>query len=300
MVDLGKKISWKTGTKSISKGVQAPSDLFLSFVKVCEDRLPKKRLMNDCELFCEQRSLIKKEYARFIEQISQESLLASFLIWIKESGFQDEQLLKGAEMLIEHGLIGVSDDAGHVWTIGMAKGFNHQSVIDAIRCQREWTLAIRENLVKTYLTFIDWLSRETYSYIEKVEDPDAIRTKGRIFPYSSFLSFIGVLPNEKARLVAGLLYYGGSRTLEEVLGLTLKNVDFDKKVIAFKSVPVSYPAHIFASIQALVHPRTSGKVFVGRQGSDLNPATIFRNFKEAAVKIGLGSLFTPAYLTANS
>lgn len=129
---------------------------------------------------------------------------------------------------------------------------------------------------------------------------DGSGSQGRALPYPSFVSFLSALSNDKSRLVASLLYYGGSRTLEEVLQITLKDVDFEKKVVYFKSTPVNYPAHVFNDIKAIVKPRTSGRLFIGRQGSALNPATIFRNFKEAGVKIGLGSLFTPACLTANS
>ena len=208
-------------------------------------------------------------------------------------------MLEGAKMLLEHGLIGVTDNAGRPWTIGKAKGFDHRTVIDTIRCHKEWALPVRENVVKTYLSFISWLSLETHSYISRFEDPDLDRSRGRTLPYSAFISFLEALPNEKARLVASLLYYGGSRTMEEVLQLTLKNVDFEKRVIYFDSVPVSYPGHVFDDIKAIMKPRTSGKVFLGRQGTALHPATIFRNFKEAAVKSGLGPLFTPAHLTTN-
>jgi integrase len=300
MPDLGKKISWKV---DLSKGdtslPPASADVFLSFVNFCEDKVPTKRLMKDCALFEEQRAHIKSEYAKFIEEVSEKPFLASFLVWVKEVAYREGEAIEGAKMLLEHGLIGVTDDEGHPWTIGKAKGFDHRTVIDTIRCHKEWTLPVRENLVKTYISFISWLSFETHFYIPRLEDPDLDRSRGRLLPYSAFLSFLDALPNEKARLVANLLYFGGSRTMEEVLQLTLKNVDFDKKVIYYEFVPVSYPAHVFSDIKSVMKPRTSGKVFLGRQETALHPATIFRNFKEAAVKAGLGPLFTPAYLTTD-
>jgi hypothetical protein len=300
MADLGKKISWKaglvTGAKSISED---PVDVFLSFVNFCEGKVPTKQLVEQCELFEKQRNHIKSEYTKFIGEISEEPFIASFIVWVKEVGYRHMEMLEGAKMLLEHGLIGVTDHAGGLWTIGKAKGFDHRTVIDTIRCHKEWTLPVRENVVKTYLSFISWLSLETNSYIPRLEDPDLVRSQGRTLPYSSFISFLGALPNDKARLVASLLYYGGSRTLDEVLQLTLKNVDFEKRVIYFESVPVSYPAHVFDDIKEMAKPRTSGKLFLGRQGLPLNPATIFRNFKDAALKSGLGPLFTPAYLTTS-
>jgi hypothetical protein len=300
MADLGKKISWKVGlSKDDANLPSAAADVFLSFVNLCKDKVPTKRLMKDCELFEEQRGHIKSEYTKFIDEVSEEPFLASFLVWVKEVGYRDTETLEGAKMLLEHGLIGVSDDDGRPWTIGKAKGFDHNTVIETIRCQKEWTLSVRENVVKTYLAFMSWLSIETHSYIPRLEDPDLDRVRGRLLQYSTFLSFLEALSNEKARLVASLLYFGGSRTMEEVLQLTLKNVDFEKKVIIFDFIPVSYPAHVFSDIKLIMKPRTSGKVFLGRQGAALHPTTIFRNFKEAGVKVGLGPLFTPAHLTTN-
>jgi hypothetical protein len=300
MADLGKKISWKVG---VSKGDTSlppvAADVFLSFVSFCEGKVSPKQLMKDCELFEEQRNHMKSEYTKFIEELSEEPFLASFLVWVKEVGYREGEAVEGAKMLLEHGLIGVTDDEGHPWTIGKAKGFDHRTVIDTIRCHKEWALSVRENVVKTYLSFISWLSLETHSYISRLEDPDLDRSRGRLLSYSAFLSFLEALSNEKARVVASLLYYGGSRTMEEVLQLTLKNVDFEKKVIYFDFVPVSYPAHVFSDIKSIMKPRTSGKVFLGRQETALHPATIFRNFKEAAVKAGLGPLFTPAHLTTS-
>jgi hypothetical protein len=300
MADLGKKISWKAGLATGAKSLPTdPSDVFVSFVNFCEGKVPTKQLMKECELFEKQRNHIKSEYKKFVGEISKEPFIASFIVWVKEVAFRDSETLEGAKILLEHGLIGVTDNEGGLWTIGKAQGFDHRTVIDTIRCHREWSLPVRENLVKTYLSFISWLSLETYSYIPPLEDPDLRRSRGRTLPYSSFIAFVGELSNDKARLVASLLYYGGSRTMEEVLQLTLKNVDFEKRLVYFESVPVSYPAHIFDDIKAITKPRTSGKLFLGRQGLALNPATIFRNFKEAASKSGLGPLFTPAYLTTS-
>lgn len=300
MADLGKKISWKA---SLAKGekclLQDPAEVFLSFMNFCGEKIPTTKLKKECERFDEQRSHIKGEYKKFTGDISKEPFIATFLVWVKEEGCRTAEMLEGSKMLLENGLIGITDDKGALWTIGKAKEFDHRTVIDTVRSHREWPLLVRENVVKTYLSFLSWLSTETFSYISKIEDPDLVRTQGRTLSYPAFISFLNALPNDNVRLVASLLYYGGSRTLDEVLQLTLKDVDFKKHSIHFKAVSVSYPEHIFADVQAITKSRTSGKIFLGRQKSPLNPATIFRNFKEAALKSGLGDFFTPACLMAS-
>lgn len=103
------------------------------------------------------------------------------------------------------------------------------------------------------------------------------------------------------QLLAKLLYYGGSRTLDEVLSLDLKDVDYKEQVIRYGSQLIAYPAHVFSDIQALTEgrPKPSGRIFIGRQNANLNPATVFRNFKEAGSRIGLGDSFSPKSLTTS-
>ena len=79
-----------------------------------------------------------------------------------------------------------------------------------------------------------------------------------------------------------------------------QHIDFEKKLIKYKNQLVSYPGHVFADIKTLIEQKTSGQVFLGRQNAPLNPATIFRNFKEAALKVGLGQSFSPAMLILNT
>ena len=183
MADLGKKISWKAGLGTGSATpLQSPDDVFSSFLSFCEGRAPTKQLRKECELFAEQRDSIKDEQRKFVSQIASEPLIAAFLVWVKEEGYRNAETLEGARMLLEQGLIGFSDDEGHPWTLEKAKGFDHRTVVDAIRSHKEWALPARENVAKAYLSFISWLSSETYSYIARLEDPDASRSQGRTLP----------------------------------------------------------------------------------------------------------------------
>ena len=301
MTKLGKKISWQEGqivdTHNHSPDASEVSNYLTNF---CAKNAPKMKLFQACKVFEDQKNQFKKGRTKFIENISGELFVASFLIWIKEVGSLRNDTFETAKMLLEHELIGVTDNKGKPWTMEKARSFDHSIILDTIRCHREWSLQLRETITKTYTCFMAWLWSETQGYFNRFEDPDLQKSQNRALPHPFFIAFLDTLANDKARIVAKLLYFGGSRTLEEILQLKIEDIDFEKRLIQFETHLVAYPAHVFDDIRSLSNPSTKGKVFKGRQNAPLNPATIFRNFKEAALKTNLGSTFTPANLTMNS
>jgi hypothetical protein len=301
LAKLGKKISWQEG-KIADTHTYSPDALEVSnyLADFCAKSALKTKLFQACKVFEDQKRRFKKEHAKFIENISGELFVASFLIWIKEVGALRNDTFEAAKTLLENELIGITDSKGKPWTLEKAKSFDHSIILDTIRCHREWPLQLRETIVRTYTTFLAWLWTETQGYINRFEDPDLLKIQNRALSYPFFITFLEALTNDKARIVAKLLYFGGSRTLEEILQLKIEDVIFEKQFIQFKTHLIAYPTHVFDDIKFLTKPSTKGKVFRGRQNAPLNPATIFRNFKEAALKTNLGSNFTPANLTTNS
>lgn len=297
MPDFG-EIKWETKAKQNGKHPAAGADSFEFFLNYCKAKLPSQDLTKSYESFLSERRRLQGELNQFIEAITQQPLLTAFLAWVKEVSGIPNFDLNLAKNLLEKGLIGITDKQGHVWTIEKARAFDHQSVLDATRCHSEWPTALREDLVTAYVSFIQWLSNVTFGYIDKIEDPDLMRSQARAFPYSMYLNFISHL-KEKDRLVAKLLYFGGTRTLEELLDLKIENIDFDKRIIYFDLQPITYPLHVFADLKDLIKSRKKGKVFLGRQNAPLSPTTIFRNFKNAANESGLGKTFTPKALIIN-
>lgn len=297
MSDFG-KIQWETKAKRSGKKPAEGADSFEFFLNYCKAKLPAQDLTKSYKVFLSEREHLQGELKNFIDAISKQPLLTAFLAWVKEASLIPNFNINLARSLLENGLIGISDKKGKLWTIENAKDFDHQSVLDAIRCHSEWATTQREDLVGVYISFVQWLSNVTFGYIDKIEDPDLMRTQARTLPYPLFLNFIANL-KEKDRLVAKLLYFGGSRTLEEVLDLKIENIDFDNRCINFESQPTIYPLHIFSDLKALAKDRKKGRLFLGRQNAALNPATMFRNFKEAATESGLGKNFTPKALTIN-
>jgi integrase len=134
--------------------------------------------------------------------------------------------------------------------------------------------------------------KEKHLFTEK----DIEKTKYRVICLEYFVKFIDKL-DERYALIAKMLYFGGSRTLNEVVKLNLSSINFKRHTVNFRHQIVSYSNHIFLDIKQLVNSRKKGPVFLGRNSTTINRVTIFRNFKEAACKVGLGASFTPKMLT---
>lgn len=297
MPDFG-KIKWET--KVLAEQPHAfETNVFESVLNCCEAKLPNQNLAKFYYDFSAEKEQFHQQIKTGLERISQQPFLAAFLAWVKEITSDSSTInFETIIMLLENDFIGITDENGRIWTLANAKIFDHRKVIEAIRCHLEWSLILRENLVSAYLDFMEWLSNATFGYIGKLEDPDQVCCQGRAISHSTFINFLMKLTG-KDQLVAKLLYFGGSRTMDEVLNLKIEDVSISRRSICFNSQEVTYPLHVFADINVLAKQRRKGLLFIGRQNALLNPATLFRSFKEAAVQIGLGNFFTPKRLTIN-
>lgn len=294
-----RKISWQSTKKKGQRMAGGmPCDEVDAILDMCSKIIPNKTIQKRAGALVEERSALHEAHKKIIAKIAQLPFLIAFVVWVKEVASLQPSLLNASKMLLEHNFIGAADKKGVLWTISDAHGFDHRVIIDAIRCQHEIALQVREDLVIAYLAFIQWLSQETHGYISIFEDPDLHKIKGKVLPFSQFIAFLSAL-KEKEQLVAKLLYYGGTPTLDEVLKIQLQDVNFEKKLIRYESQLIKYPTHIFADIQSLVGKKTQGRLFLGRQNAPLSSSRIFRNFKEAALKVGLAPSFSPAVLTSS-
>lgn len=248
------------------------------------------------EQFLDLKDDLHHQIDKLIDQLLELPLYAAMITWSHNMESFDSNLPKWMKIL--YNFADVFDD-GKYRKISYAKLSNHKSIIDKIRCRRDLSLELRENLVKTYIAFLEWLSEQTYHHTPTLTDPDLIKCQGRVIAFPLFIKLLDQL-DEKGQLVAKLLYFGGSRTLEDVLELKLQDVDKTKFLIRYESQLVSYPQHVFEDIKAVTQNRSSGRIFIGRGNAPLNPATIFRNFKEAASKVGLGTTFSPKILTTST
>lgn len=253
-----------------------------------------------CKSFRESRETLEHEILCAIHRLSNETLIAAFLTWIEDMHAIHQDIGKYAHILVQEKFLEFFDEENQLLPLNFVKYSESRDIIDKIRCRRDLSLDLREQLVNTYLIFTRWVENETHGYVERTFDPDEVKRQGRAIDYSMFIKLLQHL-DDKMQVVAKLLYFGGSRTLDEVLSLDLKDVNYEEKVIRYNSQLISYPTHVFADLKAITQDRkkSSGRVFVGRQNANLNPATVFRKFREAASRIGLGDSFTHKSLTTN-
>ncbi len=297
--ELYKMPRYSATRKQCTAHSDSSDDPISAIFQLCAPHLPQKTLTQSSATFVQASTALHEAHEKIIKQIAREPFLAAFMVWIQEIKPLHVQIIPSVKLLFEERFIDIlCKKKGVVVTIGDARDFDHKIIIEAIRCRRELPLLIREQLVTTYLSFIQWLSEETYGYISKLGDPDLMKVKDKVLPYGHFITFLDAL-KEKDQIVAKLLYYGGTPTLEEVLHVQIQDVDFAKKTIRFHAQTVSYPAHVFADIQAIINTRTHGKIFLSRQNASFSPSRIFRNFKEAAKQVGFAAPFSPAVLTSS-
>lgn len=295
------EISWKakkTNGKTIGEVVQDREALHASFLNFFRKEYPNQEIIEFSHIF-------EKEYERLEKAIFASKaifkkipLLSTFLEWVQKAHSEKKEEIEDAKLLLKYGFIGIKDSEGNPWTLNHASLQDPNEIYSAIRCRRDLTLVERERLVVAYREFISYLTFRTDGYIpHSWGDNDKSFLKNRQLSPMEFAKFADQL-NDNLQVIAKLLYYGGDRTLDEVLNLTISQIDFQEYSISYSEMKATpYPIHVFADIQALIGKRSKGKVFVGRQNTSLSPTTIFRNFKTAGINAGMPWLTLPSQLS---
>lgn len=296
MAKLG-EISGKID-KRAKKKKESPESLSESFLKEGHPELPLQETLEYIKEF--QKEYIRLKKAIFDSQSAFRDipLFSAFLEWMEKAYSQNQEEIEQAKLLWK--FINWKASDGSTWTIHDASLSDPNKMYENIRCQREWSLSLREKLVNAYKQFIIYLSFRTSSYVKYGFELDLEKKliMNRVVKLEEFALYADHL-KDKIQLIAKLLYYGGDKTLEEILELTIPSINSEKHQITFGTQVVSYPRHVFVDINAIIGKRTKGKLFLGRQNAPLNSTTVFRNFKEAGIKSGMGAHFSPAYLTKN-
>lgn len=270
---------------------------YKAFLEYFKSKVPVDDLEVSIKKFEDERTRLNKVMKESFSILREQPLLSAFLIWSKQnyikSGYPDY-----AKTLVEKNILRFKDAQGRLLII---KEIDEKFLIDtleSIRCRKDLDVWQREMLVLTFRDFVNWVLATTRLSAFEIKDRDKERAYRRLLDYDDFIRFLGKL-DDRSQLVAKLLYFGGSRTLAEVLNLQMEDIDFVGGTISFESQRISYSRHVLEDIRSLVMGQTTGQIFVGRQKSSLNPATIFRNFKEASLKLGVEP-YTPKTLTTDT
>lgn len=267
--------------------------------KKLDDKQPLNEALfeKEKEAFVKGRDRLHGEIASFSKVAKEISLLAAFFVWAKEYTMQS-LLEDNSPLLVKNEFINFKNKSGSFTKIKDINEKGIKSDLERIRCHKGLTIAQRETLVQNFIDFFNWLANQTLFYHLKIVDPDKSQSQNRALAHEDFVDLLTHL-DKRYQLIAKLLYFGGRRTLDEVITLNIEEVDVKNRLINYEDTSVSYPLHVFEDIKTLVDARTSGNLFIGRQGAPINPSTIFRNFKEVANLLGLGDSFSPKTLTTD-
>lgn len=194
--------------------------------------------------------------------------------------------------LISAGFIGIKDTRGNAWTLKHMISIGHDSILEALRCNEIFPIEKTEELVKFYIDFVNWLSEKTLGYVPRAFDPDFEKTKNRKLPYNSFLIITQKL-DPRERLIAQLLYFGRTRTIEEILSLKIEDISPSSGHIMISQKPIPYPKHVLKDLQTYIGNRKKGLIFVSRkQGERLDHTVPYRALKTVISKLDVDPSFS--------
>lgn len=172
------------------------------------------------------------------------------------------------------------------------------AILEKIRAFPDWSINKREEVALLYLSFISWLSKETFGFVPEAVDLDRIASQKRQVPFETYINILDHL-DLRERILAKMFYLGGNRGLEEVLSVKVEDVDFKKRRIRLDE-EVSYPRHLFDDIEDYIEGRKKGYVFMGRDGERISHTTSFRALKKVVSDLKLDPEFTFRELTKNN
>lgn len=260
--------------------------------------IPIEDLKTSVKKFEDEKERLNKVLKQSLGVLREQPLVSAFLIWSKgnsvKSGYPDY-----AKILIEKDILRFRDEKRNLLIIKDLKEKFFVDILESIRCRKDIDIWEREMLVLSFKDFVNWMWATTRFSAFDIKDRDKETGYRRFLNYDDFIRFLGKL-DDRCQLVAKLLYFGGSRTLAEVLNIELKDINFVMGTIDFGAQHISYPRHVLEDIKILTKDQKTGKIFAGRKKTSLNAATIFRNFKEASLKLGLEDVYTPKILTTDS
>lgn len=259
------------------------------------DYFPRKGLEVSISEFSDEVEILKKAIKKSLNFLKEKRLIDAFAVWFRgnyvKNGFPDY-----AKMLVEKKILQFEDARGHDLIIKNLKEEFFVDILESIRCRKDIDIWHREILVVTFWDFVNWLWVRTRLISFPAKDRDKDYASDKALGYDDFINFLSKL-DDKIQLVAKLLYFGKKRTMAEVLNIEVEDIDFSNRYINFGLEKIFYPKHVFEDIKALISNQTIGKIFSGKKNTSLNPATVFRNFKEASIKLGLKKIYTPKILT---
>lgn len=172
----------------------------------------------------------------------------------------------------------------------------HKQILEEIRCNTEWSIDKKEELVKCYIQFSGYLNEATDGIIPKALDRDREGTLHKVVQYDTFVEFIQEL-SERDALIAKLLYFGAPG-VEDVLLLVRKDINSKSSSIRFQKDTVAFPKYLIEELLSHSKLRKQGElVFLNVRGDAVEGTHLSKSFKRISEKLDLETQITPRELS---
>jgi len=245
----------------------------------------------------QQREALSEQIDSFQSALSGLPYLSLIMLWaasIHEDRVFGERYILMMTQLLENNVL-----PHRSLTIHQAASTNPEEIVSNIRCCNKWAIDTREDYVSLFCQFTSWAAEITFGYLAKFQDPDRQATMSRSLEYETYIKILKEL-SERDRILAKMFYLGGGRSLEEVLSLKIKDINFANNILRLSDEQVSYPRHVLEDIKAFIGGRKTGYVFLGRHGEKIDHTVPYRALKTVISKLGLDSSFTFKDFVKNS
>lgn len=237
---------------------------------------------------------------RFMEYLRGVYLLDALGHWIKEISTMDpfwqEKYRKGMKSLLEKNLIPILNFQGEKMTLEEFQRIGHQTVLEKIRCIKEWSFIQKEEAVQCYIQYSHTLSRLTKNFISPGYDPDREKVRNRSIKYETFIEFVQHL-SERDALIAKLLYFGAP-SMEEVISLRKNAIVSEDSAIRFEEREVVFPKHVMQDLLSYILEKNDHQelVFTNVRGATVERAHLNHAFSRASEKVAAQMKVTPGGL----
>lgn len=243
---------------------------------------------------------VQETIDEFKRSISKIPLIAVILVWASQ--LEDSRIFSSRhiEMMIDliekKFLIYEPPQEERLLTFGELVDWDksvagHLSIIESIRCYRDWSFEKRENYVNFYITFANWLSQETFGYFPKACDRDRDITARRQLKFELYIKILSHL-SLRERTLAKILFLGNVKSLEEALSLKIEDIYFENHALKLSEKLINYPDHVLEDLKEYIDSRNEGFVFVDLQDIQLDHTAPNRALKTVINKLDLDSSFS--------
>mgnify|MGYP001602008228 CR=1 FL=1 len=198
---------------------------------------------------------------------------------------------------------------------------NLENLLDKIRSDsRGNTESTKQARAAAFISFTSFLQRKTGGIIKKAipnrgnSSPtfqtDREKSDTKALTTEEWYSFLHALKKLNVRdyLVAKIALQGAKR-ISEVINAQIEDIEWDKNRITFgqlkakerkKVTVITYPKNFMNELKAYLNGRTSGHIFISREGNPLKQAHLWRSFVGAGKAAGIPFQVHPHVLRATA